>query len=106
MYKFCSLGESLIDAYNKWRGWADEKVCCDYSLHMAVTYWNEKVRDEMREVCSDKIGINSFKMFMAYKDVMMLRDNEMIEVFKTCKEIGAIGQVHAENGDVIEENQV
>ena len=29
----------------------------------------------------------------------------MLETFKTCKEIGAIGQVHAENGDVIEENQ-
>ena len=35
----------------------------------------------------------------------MLRDNEMLECFKTCKEIGAIGQVHAENGDVIEDNQ-
>ena len=29
----------------------------------------------------------------------------MLETFKTCKEIGAIGQVHAENGDVIDENQ-
>ena len=35
----------------------------------------------------------------------LFRDNEMLETFKTCKEIGAIGQVHAENGDVIEENQ-
>lgn len=60
----------------------------------------------MKQICSEKMGINSFKMFMAYKDVFMLRDNEMIEVFKTCREIGAIGQVHAENGDVIEENQV
>lgn len=59
----------------------------------------------MRLMATEEYGINSFKMFMAYKDVFMLQDHEMLEVFKTCREIGAIGQVHAENGDVIEENQ-
>ena len=35
---------------------------------MAVTYWNENVRQEMYSICSDEgVGINSFKMFMAYK---------------------------------------
>ena len=98
-------GEPLKDAYNRWRKWADEKVCCDYSFHMAITYWDESVREQMKEICSDEIGINSFKMFMAYKDVMMLRDDEMIEVFKTCRKIGGLAQVHAENGDAIHENQ-
>ena len=95
----------MIDAYNKWRGWADEKVCCDYSLHMAITYWNDNVHREMGQVCNDERGINSFKVFMAYKDVLMINDEEMLNVFKRCKEIGAIGQVHAENGEVIAENQ-
>ena len=80
--------EPLMDAYNKWRQWADEKVCCDYSLHMAVTYWNDSVREQMKGICSEEVGINSFKMFMAYKDMMMLRDDEMIECFKTCRKIG------------------
>ena len=75
-------GESLIAAYNKWRGWADPKVCCDYSFHMAITSWNEKVEEEMALVTSQDVGINSFKVFMAYKDVFMLRDNEIIECFK------------------------
>ena len=75
-------GESLIAAYNKWRGWADAKVCCDYSLHMAITSWNDKVEEEMALVASQDVGINSFKVFMAYKDVFMLRDNEIIECFK------------------------
>jgi len=98
-------GESLLAAYTRWRGWADEKVCCDYSLHMAITDWNKEIEAEMETVTHPEVGINSFKVFMAYKDVFMLRDNEIIECFKKVREIGAIGQVHAENGDVIEENQ-
>ena len=48
-------------------------------------------------------GINSFKVFMAYKDVFMLDDSELYDVFKTCKQLGAIAMVHAENGSVIAE---
>ena len=39
---------------------------------------------------------------MAYKGVFMLRDDEIYQVFKRCKELGALAQVHAENGDVID----
>ena len=62
--------------------------------------------------------MNSFKMFLAYKDVFMLRDDEvsglllrdlrtlrwlqLVKAFARCKELGALAQVHAENGDVIE----
>lgn len=48
-------------------------------------------------------GVNSFKMFMAYKGLYMLQDDELYAVFSQCKEVGAIAQVHAENGDLIAE---
>lgn len=48
-------------------------------------------------------GINSFKMFLAYKDIWQLNDEELLAAFKACKKIGALAQVHAENGDVIKE---
>ncbi|XP_077978343.1 dihydropyrimidinase-like isoform X2 [Glandiceps talaboti] len=95
-------GESLIGAYDKWRARADPKVCCDYSLHVAVTWWSDKVAEEMEELAKDK-GINSFKMFMAYKGVFMVDDTELYHIFKRCKELGALAQVHAENGDLIDE---
>ena len=78
-------GEPLVEAFKRWRGWADPKVCCDYALHMAITYWDESVPAQMETVTGEGVGINSFKVFMAYKDVFMLRDNEIIEAFKVGK---------------------
>lgn len=37
-------GSSLLEAFETWRSWADPNVCCDYSLHVAVTWWSDKVR--------------------------------------------------------------
>lgn len=34
---------SLLDAYEKCRSLADPKVCCDYALHMGITWWAPKV---------------------------------------------------------------
>ncbi|XP_071528927.1 dihydropyrimidinase isoform X5 [Panulirus ornatus] len=96
-------GESLVEAYHRWRTWADPKVCCDYALHVGVTWWSDKVAEEMEEL-TDQHGINSFKMFMAYKDTWQLGDEDLMKAFKTCKELCALAQVHAENGDIIKEN--
>lgn len=48
------------------------------------------------------LGVNSFKMFMAYKDQLMIEDPEMYEIFIKCKELGALPLVHAENGHAID----
>lgn len=61
-----------------------------------------QVKEEMQTLAQER-GVNSFKMFMAYKGTFMLRDDELYSVFSRCKEIGAIAQVHAENGDLIAE---
>ncbi|MEJ1274957.1 hypothetical protein NN561_005850 [Cricetulus griseus] len=66
-------------------------------------FWGEDaVKEEMKTLAQDK-GVNSFKMFMAYKDLYMVHDEQMYSAFSQCKEIGAVAQVHAENGDLIAE---
>jgi dihydropyrimidinase len=101
-----SKGESLVDTYHKWRSWADPKVVCDYGLHVAVTWWDDdgRVAKEM-EALTAQHGVASFKCFMAYKGVFMVTDEQMVHIFQTCKRIGALAQVHAENGDLIVEGQ-
>ena len=47
-------GVPLLEAYDKWRNWADSKVCCDYALHVGVTHWSASVAKEMETLCSEK----------------------------------------------------
>eukprot|EP01129_Flabellula_baltica_P005475 TRINITY_DN198_c0_g1_i1.p1 TRINITY_DN198_c0_g1~~TRINITY_DN198_c0_g1_i1.p1 ORF type:complete len:510 (-),score=137.01 TRINITY_DN198_c0_g1_i1:42-1523(-) len=97
-------GQSLIEAYHQWREWADEKVNCDYSFHVAVTWWSEQVSEEMG-ILVNEYGVNSFKMFMAYKDVFQLEDDQLYACFQRCRELGVLGMVHAENGHLVHEGQ-
>uniref|UniRef100_A0AAQ4PI64 Dihydropyrimidinase like 5a n=1 Tax=Gasterosteus aculeatus aculeatus TaxID=481459 RepID=A0AAQ4PI64_GASAC len=94
--------ESLLEAYEKCRRTADPKACCDYALHVGVTWWGPKVRAEMEKLVREN-GVNSFQMFMAYKDMFMLRDSELFQALQHCKDIGAIARVHAENGELVAE---
>lgn len=61
-----------------------------------------QVRNEMETLVREH-GVNSFQMFMAYKDMMMLKDSELYQAMQTCKDIGAIARVHAENGELVAE---
>ena len=97
---FCipNNGQKLMDAWADW----DKKsktACTDYAYHMCITYWNDKVREEMAEVV--KRGVTTFKHFMAYKGALMVNDEEMFASFRRCAELGAMPLVHAENGDVV-----
>jgi len=42
-------------------------------------------------------------MFLAYRDVFMIEDDELYASFKRCRELGALAMVHAENGHLIAE---
>ncbi|MEM9967870.1 MAG: dihydropyrimidinase [Pseudomonadota bacterium] len=100
---FClpNQGESLMDAIKRWDN-KSTRANCDYSFHMAVTWWGEQVFNDMAEVVKGR-GINTFKHFLAYKGALMVNDDELFSSFKRLSELGATAMVHAENGDVVAE---
>lgn len=92
-------GVSLLEGFRTWRGWA-EKAASDYSLHVAVTWWSEQVREEMGILARDH-GVNSFKHFLAYKNAIMIDDGVLMHSIGRALELGAICTVHAENGEAV-----
>ena len=91
--------QRIMEAYKEWRGWA-EKAACDYSFHVAITWWDDSVRKDMGELVSE-YGVNSFKHFMAYKNAIMCDDETLVNSFKRCRELGALATLHAENGELV-----
>ncbi len=94
-------GQGLIDGLSMWHN-KSGRATCDYSFHMAVTWWGERVFEDMKTVVQDH-GITTFKHFMAYKGALMVNDDELFASFRRCADLGAIALVHAENGDVVAE---
>ena len=95
-------GQGLMDAAKVWHN-KSGRAHCDYSYHMAVTWWGQEVWDGMEDTV--KAGITSFKHFMAYKGALMVNDDEMFASFRRVGDLGGVALVHAENGDVVAELQ-
>jgi len=91
--------QSLMEAFRQWREWA-EKSAADYSFHVAVTWWDDSVHDDMGTLVRDH-GVNSFKHFMAYKNAIMADDEILYNSFSRALTLGALPTVHAENGEMV-----
>ncbi|MAE70246.1 MAG: dihydropyrimidinase [Gemmatimonadetes bacterium] len=92
-------GGSLLDAVDTWQERASISAT-DFGFHVAITGWSEAVSEEMGVVTAER-GINSYKFFMAYKNAIMVSDEELVAGFSRCREIGAIAAVHAEHGELV-----
>ena len=93
-------GQGLLDGLQMWHN-KSGRANCDYSFHMAVTWWGEQVWNDIPKVLDQ--GITTFKHFMAYKGALMVNDDELFASFRRLGELGGIALVHAENGDVVAE---
>ncbi|HEX4156600.1 MAG TPA: dihydropyrimidinase [Acidobacteriaceae bacterium] len=95
---------TLQNALDTWRKKSDGKACVDFSLHMAVTNLHgENGAETLREMeAMVDFGISSFKLFMAYPNVLMINDELMFRVMQKAAELKALCCIHAENGSAID----
>ena len=92
--------ESLRSALDQWHGRADGAAHVDYGFHMAISAATPAAIDDMEAMV--EAGVTSFKLFMAYKGALMVRDDEMAAVMERARDLGALTMVHAENGDLVD----
>lgn len=100
---FCltNKGEPLKKAIETWHAKAKDKAVIDYGFHLMIGEVTDAVLKELPSVIEDE-GITSFKVFMAYKNVLQADDETLFQTLIAAKELGALVMVHAENGDVID----
>ena len=65
-------GTKMRDALDTWWKKAESKACIDYGLHMIVTDLPEAGLEDMDDMVRE--GVASFKLFMAYPNVLMVDD--------------------------------
>lgn len=92
-------GESLLEAIERKKSWAEGKVAVDYSLHPAVMDPRPEVIEEVKKAILD-YGTPSFKIFMVYD--FRVDDATMIKLLDQTKRYGGLVQVHAENVHIID----
>jgi dihydropyrimidinase len=90
-------GEDPLDALATWRSWA-EPAAIDYGLHMTFT---EAVPESVVADCIER-GVTSFKLYMAYPQLLQVDDDVIYDVLRACGRHGGLVTVHCENGGAIE----
>src|SRR6058998_2602114 len=88
-------------ALEEWRSKANGKQLIDMGYHIAVTDLREGGTLEELATLPEQ-GVTSYKLFMAYKDSLMVDDETLFKTMQVAAKTGALVMVHAENGDAIE----
>jgi dihydropyrimidinase len=88
------------EAFELWRSKAQGLAAVDYTFHMSVVRFEERVRDQFRKIVG--AGVPSFKVFLAYKGALNLSDEHLFAAMKLAHELGVIVTAHCENADAID----
>ena len=79
---------------------ADPKAAIDYSFHLNITHFDEKVAAQIPSLLES--GVTTLKVFTAYNNRLRLQDGEIFKLMLIAAEHGLLTLMHAENGDVID----
>jgi len=92
---------NLLEALDAWQARATGRAVIDYSFHMLIDDPRPDVIEEMAALVER--GITSFKALLAYKGIVMLDDAQLLRLLERARDLGALVNVHAENGHLIDE---
>ena len=81
-------------------GRAEGAAHVDYGFHMAITKADAGTFKDMQAMVD--AGVSTFKVFLAYPNVLMVTDDLFLAVLERSKETGGLVMVHAENGFAID----
>ncbi len=95
-----SKNENPMDAYKRWRNKADPKVVSDYALHCILRNGDRNTLDSVKPLIDE--GVISFKLFMAYKNELLLDDESLYDAIKEISKYGGVTAIHAENGAIVD----
>jgi dihydropyrimidinase len=90
-------GEDPLAALEEWQRRAEPSVI-DWSLHMTFT---EEVGESVIADCVER-GITSFKLYMAYPELLQVPDDVILRIMQAVARHGGLVTLHAENGGAIE----
>jgi len=88
--------QSSVDIWMKMA----EKAAIDYSFHMNLTKFNEKIAKEIPSL--REMGITTLKVFTAYNGRLRIDDGSIFKAMQIARDNGMLVMAHCENGDVIE----
>jgi dihydropyrimidinase len=98
-----AAADEPYDAFELWREKAKPLAAVDYTFHMSVVRFEERVREQFRKIV--QAGVASFKVFLAYKGALNLSDEHLFAAMKMARELGVIVTAHCENADAIDAMQ-
>ena len=90
----------LRSSLEQWMGRAEGCAHVDYGFHMAITKADAGTFADMAAMVD--AGVSTFKVFLAYPNVLMVTDDLFLAVLERTKETGGLVMVHAENGFAID----
>jgi dihydropyrimidinase len=93
-------GTRMREALDAWWKKAEGRATIDYGLHMIVTDLGGAGLEDMDGMVDE--GVASFKLFMAYPNVLMVDDATIFKALSQTAKNGALICMHAENGSVID----
>ena len=97
-YAWQSRGQTLIQAIDAWKVKAEGRAHIDYGFHVVVSDATDKTLAEMPRLVA--AGYPSVKVFMINE--FGIGDDALLRLFGAARAAGAIVNVHAENGDMLD----